>query len=72
MKRAPFEKRLGIEFQKEMEKIENCLHCNKCKSKCPYGLDVPTLLRQNLEDYRKVLKGEIFVGVSADVLRNKR
>ena len=44
-----------------MMKIEECLHCNQCKSKCPYGLDTPALLQKNLEDYKKVLAGEITV-----------
>ena len=72
MKRGPYQVRLGPNFKDEMQKIENCLHCNRCKEKCPYGLDVPALLRQNLEDYRKVLRGEIFVGVSDDVLLTRK
>ena len=44
-----------------MMKIENCLHCNQCKSKCPYGLDTPNLLAKNLEDYKRVLAGEVSV-----------
>ena len=26
-----------------MKKIEGCLHCNRCKAKCPYGLDTPAM-----------------------------
>ena len=48
-------------MQEKMKKIENCLHCNKCKSKCPYGLDTPTLLQKNYEDYKRVLAGEVSV-----------
>ena len=40
---------------------ENCLHCGSCKSKCPYGLDTPTLLEKNLADYKQVLSGEVTV-----------
>ena len=36
-------------------------HCNKCKSKCPYGLDTPALLAKNYEDYKRVLAGEVSV-----------
>ena len=39
-----------------MENIENCLNCGKCKSKCPYGLDCPTLLKNNLKYYREFIK----------------
>jgi predicted aldo/keto reductase-like oxidoreductase len=48
-------------MQAEMAKIENCLECGACRSKCPYELDTPTLLKKNLEDYRKVLSGEVQV-----------
>ena len=50
LRRAPSEAQLTPQMQEKMKKIENCLHCNKCKSKCPYGLDTPTLLQKNYED----------------------
>ena len=52
---------LSPEGQAKMMKIEDCIHCNQCKSKCPYGLDTPALLQKNLEDYKKVLAGEVKV-----------
>ncbi len=61
LRRSPSASHLSPEGQEKMMKIENCLHCNQCKSKCPYGLDTPTLLQKNLEDYKKVLAGEIQV-----------
>ena len=42
-------------WQSEMKKVENCVHCNQCASKCPYGLDTPALLRENYEEYWKIL-----------------
>ena len=42
-----------------MEKIEDCVECGLCMSRCPYGLEIPALLRRNLEDYRAILRGEI-------------
>ena len=42
----------------EMAKIENCVDCGLCKSKCPYGLDTPNLLRKNLQDYKEILAGK--------------
>ena len=59
LRRSPSAGHLSPEGQEKMLKIENCLHCNKCKSKCPYGLDTPALLQKNLEDYKKVLAGEV-------------
>ena len=61
LRRSPSELQLTEDVQKKMKKIENCLHCNQCKSKCPYGLDTPTLLAKNYEDYKKVLAGEVKV-----------
>ena len=55
LRRSPEELQLTEKVQKKMKKIENCLHCNRCKSKCPYGLDTPTLLEKNYEDYKNVL-----------------
>lgn len=59
LRRSPSAGHLSPEGQEKMMKIEHCLHCNKCKSKCPYGLDTPTLLQKNLEDYKRVLAGEV-------------
>lgn len=61
LRRSPSELQLTEEVQQKMKKIEDCLHCNKCKSKCPYGLDTPALLAKNYEDYKKVLAGEVSV-----------
>ena len=58
IRRAPTESWLGEFWQKEMAKIDSCVHCNQCASKCPYGLDTPALLAENLKDYREVLAGK--------------
>ena len=57
LRRAPSKSWLSEHWQKEMEKIEDCVNCGVCMTKCPYELQIPTLLRKNLEDYREVLKG---------------
>ena len=61
LRRAPTANSLNEQTKANMEKIETCLDCGQCKSKCPYGLDTPALLRKNLEDYRRVLAGEVSV-----------
>ena len=61
LRRSPAAAHLSPEGQAKMKKIENCLHCNQCKAKCPYGLDTPALLARNYEDYKRVLAGEIKV-----------
>lgn len=57
LRRAPSKSWLTEPWQEKMKLIEKCLHCGRCKSKCPYGLDTPTLLRKNYEDYQEVLAG---------------
>lgn len=61
LRRSPSELQLTKAVQEKMKRIENCIHCNSCKGKCPYGLDTPTLLQKNLEDYKKVLAGKVSV-----------
>jgi len=59
LRRAPGPAQLTPEMQAKMMKIEDCIHCNQCASKCPYGLDTPALLQRNLEDYKEVLAGRV-------------
>ncbi len=57
IRRSPSAGWLTPEAQKKMLNIENCLNCGRCKTKCPYGLDTPELLKQNLADYKEILAG---------------
>lgn len=61
LRRAPSAGYLTPEWQGKMKKIEDCRHCDSCKKKCPYGLDTPTLLAKNYEDYKKIIAGEIMI-----------
>lgn len=61
LRRAPSKAWLTPEMQAEMKKIEGCLNCRQCTTKCPYELDTPALLRKNYEDYKRVLAGEVAV-----------
>ena len=58
IRRSPSAGYLTPEWQRKMLKIKECINCGKCKTKCPYGLDIPALLKKNLEDYEKILSGE--------------
>ena len=51
LRRAPLSVYLGDEYKQKMEKVKDCLHCGQCKRKCPYGLDTPSLLQKNYEDF---------------------
>ena len=61
LRRAPSQNWLSPEWQEQMEKISGCTRCGACKTRCPYELDIPRLLRRNLEDYRNVLAGKTTV-----------
>ncbi len=58
IRRSPSAAQLTSEVQEKMGKIADCLHCGQCKSKCPYGLDTPTLLETNYKDYQEILAGK--------------
>ena len=56
IRRSPSAVWLSEQWQEEMAKIDDCLHCNKCMSHCPYELNTPELLAANRADYIEVLK----------------
>ena len=41
-----------------MKKIEDCVECGACMTRCPYGLQIPELLKKNWADYQSILRGE--------------
>jgi len=51
LRRAPYQQYMTEEWYRKMHKIEDCVHCNACKSRCPYELDTPNLLVEMLRDY---------------------
>ena len=59
VRRAPSEVWLNEHWQAELEKIESCVDCGLCMTRCPYGLEIPALLRKNLEDYSAILNGSV-------------
>ena len=62
VRRAPSSGWLSPAWQEKMAKIETCINCRQCTTRCPYELDTPELLRKNLADYKKILAGEVSVG----------
>ena len=55
LRRAPSENFLTEDWQKNMQRIEECTDCGHCREQCPYGLDPPAILKKMLEDYRTFL-----------------
>ena len=51
LRRAPYKPYMSDAWHEKMHRIENCIHCNACKSRCPYGLDTPALLQYMLKYY---------------------
>ncbi len=53
LRRSPWRQYFTPEKRAEMEKIKDCVNCGLCKSRCPYGLDTPELLKYMLKDYNQ-------------------
>ena len=58
--RAPSDNWLSPHWQAEMAKIDQCVDCGACMTRCPYELNIPQLLRKNWADYQDIL---IFSGL---------
>lgn len=55
LRRSPAQLQLTEQVKAKMKKIEDCLNCGQCSSRCPYELDTPQLLKKNYEDYKTFL-----------------
>lgn len=51
LRRMPSKNFLTAEWKQKMEKVNDCVNCGECKSKCPYDLDTPKLLKRMYDDY---------------------
>lgn len=51
LRRSPYQPYLTEAWREKMHRIEDCVDCGLCKSRCPYELDIPSLLREMLADY---------------------
>lgn len=52
IRRAPSQNWLNDYWKEEMLRTTQCIECGKCKTKCPYKLDIPNLLKKNWADYK--------------------
>lgn len=66
IRRGPSSVWLTEESQAMMKKVKDCVNCGKCMARCPYGLNIPYLLRKNLEDYENILSGKVQVSKTTD------
>ncbi|MDO5445061.1 MAG: aldo/keto reductase [Eubacteriales bacterium] len=53
LRRSPWQQYMSDEWYNKMQKINDCINCRQCVSKCPYGLDQPSLLKYMLKDYNE-------------------
>ena len=51
IRRSPWRPYFTPEWQAKMNKINDCVECGRCKSRCPYKLDTPNVLKYMLKDY---------------------
>lgn len=51
LRRMPNAEFLTPEYRDVMHRVNDCIRCNACKSRCPYGLDIPNLIQSMLVDY---------------------
>lgn len=54
--RSPWAGWVGPDWQAQMEKIEDCIHCGACEKRCPYGLKPYETLPGHLQFYREFVK----------------
>jgi len=59
VRRAPSESWTNDYWQAEMARIDDCVECGICRTRCPYELNIPELLKKNLADYRDILAGRV-------------
>jgi len=54
IKRVPY-RRTSVMLGNIMENARGCIRCRECVSRCPYGLDIPELLIENLAVWDRYL-----------------
>ena len=53
LRRSPWQPYMTDEWHAKMQRIEDCVECGLCASRCPYGLDTPSVLKRMLADYNE-------------------
>ena len=56
LKRMPLNHAL-FKAQEPIKSGAFCIECGECQEKCPYGLDIPPLIQENIDLYHRTLAG---------------
>lgn len=51
LRRSPWKQYYSAEWRAKMEKINDCINCGQCMSRCPYGLKCPEVIKYMYTDY---------------------
>ncbi len=51
IRRAPLAQFMTKGYYQLMHRIDGCIGCRACASRCPYSLDIPNVLKRMLADY---------------------
>ena len=56
LSRQPLQKVVDAEGRAKVAKAADCTQCGECRSRCPYGLDTPDLVRRHAECFNNYLR----------------
>lgn len=59
LSRSPYKKLLTLKSKANVDKISTCINCGACKSRCPYSLDTPALLKSEQKKYYEFYNAHI-------------
>ena len=49
--RSPYQNFISDEYYESLKVVDECLHCGQCSSRCPYQMDVPSMIRKQYDKY---------------------
>ncbi len=49
--RSPYQNYITDEYYESLKVVNDCLHCGQCSSRCPYQMDVPSMIRKQYDKY---------------------
>jgi predicted aldo/keto reductase-like oxidoreductase len=56
MKRAHVSFYFSDFARESMKRVADCTNCGRCKECCPYGLDVPRLIRESMAEFQELFQ----------------